>query len=53
MLDEMWTLNMDHVPWTSKQMELPGIVWEKVVQNTEDGNYPGKLRGHKILPHPD
>jgi hypothetical protein len=30
LLDEMWKLNLDSVPWNSKQPELPGIVWEKI-----------------------
>lgn len=49
----MWLLNLDNVPWNSKQMELPGIVWEKVVQQSEDGHFPGKLKGHKVVAHPD
>ncbi len=30
LLDEMWCLSLANVPWASKQMELPGIVWEKI-----------------------
>ena len=50
LLDEMWALNIDNVNWNSKQAELPGIVWERI---NYKGESPGKLRGHKIVAHPD
>jgi len=53
LLDEMWCLNLDAVPWSSKQMELPGIVWEKINQKSDNYKTPEKLKGHKIVAHPD
>lgn len=28
-IDELWSLNLDSVAWTSKTLELPGAVWER------------------------
>jgi hypothetical protein len=52
-LDEMWALDLNRVPWDSKQPELPGALWEKVIYKSEDGNLPGRLKGHTCVAHPD
>ena len=49
-LDEMWMLNIASVAWNSKTIELPGIVWERVLIS---GQTPEGLRGHTALSHPD
>lgn len=46
-------LSLNAVPWDSKQPELPGAVWEKISYSSEDGYFPGKLRGHAMVAHPD
>jgi hypothetical protein len=30
LLNDMWILNTDNVAWNSKNMDLTGIVWERV-----------------------
>lgn len=48
-LDELWMLNLDSVAWTSKTLELPGIVWEKI----ETFESIGGLYGHRAVAHPN
>lgn len=44
-VDEMWVLNVDNVAWTTKNLDLTGINWQKV-------SYPnplGGLKGHTAV----
>ena len=44
-VDEMWVLNVDNVAWTSKNLDLTGINWQKVASP----NPLGGLKGHTAV----
>jgi N-acetylneuraminic acid mutarotase len=44
-VDEMWVLNVDNVAWTSKNLDLTGINWQKVASP----NPLGGLKGHAAV----
>ncbi len=49
LLDELWRLSLDSVPFNSKQPELTGALWEKIPYHqgkSASTKLPGKLRGH-------
>ena len=44
-VDELWVLNVDNVAWTSKNLDLTGINWQKVASP----NPLGGLKGHAAV----
>ena len=44
-IDEMWVLNVDSVAWSSKNLDLTGINWQKVISP----NPIGGLKGHATV----
>ena len=49
----MWKLDLSQVPWDSKQPELPGVVWERIHYTSDEGKFPGRLKGHTTVAHPN
>jgi hypothetical protein len=41
----MWVLNVDNVAWTSKNLDLSGITWQKI----SSPNPLGGVKGHSAV----
>ncbi|TNV83782.1 hypothetical protein FGO68_gene1325 [Halteria grandinella] len=49
-LDELWQLDVSGADWKSKMMEIPGVVWSKVLSESAT---PMGLKGHAAVGHQD